>query len=52
MSHEHENEGHQHLEDDSRIPNEYELLEQAIRELLIEKGVFSADDLRRTIDQR
>lgn len=50
MSHEHENEGHKRLEDDSRIPNEYEILEQAIRELLIEKGVFSADDLRRTID--
>ncbi|MSO65492.1 MAG: nitrile hydratase subunit alpha [Alphaproteobacteria bacterium] len=30
---------------------EFELLEQAIRELLIAKGVFSADDVRRVIDR-
>ena len=31
-------------------PTEYELLERALRELLIEKGVFTAEDVRRTID--
>lgn len=29
---------------------EYAVLERAVRELLIEKGVFAADDLRRQID--
>ena len=50
MSQDYEREGHEKLEDDARIPNEYELLERAIRELLIEKGVFSANDLRKTVD--
>jgi nitrile hydratase len=30
---------------------EFELLERSIRELLIEKGVFTADDVRRVIDR-
>lgn len=45
-----EHHDHEHPEDDARLPSEYELLERAIRELLIEKGVFSAGDLQRTID--
>jgi hypothetical protein len=45
----HHDHDHDHVEDE-RPASEYELLEQALRELLIEKGVFSATDLNRTID--
>lgn len=34
---------------DDRPPTQYELLESAVRELLIEKGVFTADELARAI---
>lgn len=53
--HDHEHLGHHHdphaaVVDAERPPTEFELLEQAIRELLIEKGVFTAADLQRQID--
>ncbi|MFQ5985327.1 MAG: nitrile hydratase subunit alpha [Alphaproteobacteria bacterium] len=35
---------------DDRPPTYSELLESAVRELLIEKGVFTADELRRAIE--
>ena len=38
------------LDEGGRTPNEFELLERALRELLIEKGVFSAEDVRRAMD--
>ena len=41
---------HAPIEDADHPATEYELLERALRELLIEKGVFTADDVRRTID--
>ncbi len=47
MAHDHE---HTPIEERDRPPTEYELLERALRELLIEKGVFTAEDVRRTID--
>ena len=52
MTHDHQHgDAHAAIEDASGPPNEFELLEQALRELLIEKGIFSAEDIRRTIDQ-
>ena len=45
-----EHDPHPLVEDQDRQPTEFELLEQAIRELLIEKGVFTAADLQRQID--
>ncbi len=33
-----------------RPPTDYEVLETAVRELLIEKGVFTADEVRRAIE--
>ena len=54
MAHSHHDHDHDH---DDHAPieaagaaSEFELLEQAIRELLIEKGVFTADDVRRQVD--
>ena len=41
---------HAPIEDADHPPTEYELLERALRELLIEKGLFTAEDVRRTID--
>ena len=46
MAHDH----HAPIEDADHPPTEYELLERALRELLIEKGLFTAEDVRRTID--
>lgn len=48
--HDHDHDDHAAIED-SGTSQEFELLERAIRELLIEKGVFSADDVRRQIDE-
>lgn len=42
---------HAAIEDAGGPPSEFELLERALRELLIEKGVFKAKDIRRTIDE-
>lgn len=48
--HDHDHDDHAPIED-GKTPTEFDLLEQAIRELLIEKNVFSADDLRRQVDR-
>ncbi|MBM3504954.1 MAG: nitrile hydratase subunit alpha [Alphaproteobacteria bacterium] len=54
MSHDHDD--HDHDDHDHRPPqpddpvSRYEALEQALRELLIEKGVVTADGLRRTME--
>ena len=48
--HDHDHDDHAPIEDGT-TPTEFDLLEQAIRELLIEKNVFSADDLRRQVDR-
>ena len=47
---------HQHAHDHRPLPDEdgplgyYETMEVAVRELLIEKGVFGADDVRAAIE--
>ena len=38
--------------EENRRPDEFDLLERALRELLIEKGIFSADEVRKAIDQQ
>ena len=48
--HDHDHDDHAPIEE-GKAPSEFDLLEQAIRELLIEKNVFSADDLRRQVDR-
>ena len=56
IPHAHDHNDHSHGHDDhapihAHGPKpEYALLERAVRELLIAKGVFAADDLRRQID--
>ena len=46
----HHHDDHAPIEDGGEI-TEYEVLEQAIRELLIEKGVVSADAIQRQMDE-
>src|SRR5690606_29947259 len=48
--HDHGHDPHAPIQEDDRPPTEFELLEQAIRELLIEKGVITAAELQRQID--
>ena len=48
--HDHDHDDHTPIEEDKKR-SEFDLLEQAIRELLIEKNVFTADDLRRQVDR-
>lgn len=48
--HDHDHDDHAPIEE-GKAPTEFDLLEQAIRELLIEKEIFSADDLRRQVDK-
>jgi nitrile hydratase alpha subunit len=48
--HDHAHDPHAPIEDQGAPRPESRLLEQALRELLIEKGVFSADDIRRQIE--
>jgi len=51
MTHSHHDHDHDHAPiEEAGTSREFELLEQAIRELLIEKGVFSAEDVRRQVD--
>ena len=51
LPHEHDHDGAPHAEIVTHEPApEHVLLERALRELLIEKGVFSGDDVRRQID--
>jgi len=51
--HDHHDHDHPHetLPDCDTPPTYYQRLETAVRELLIEKGLITADDVRRTIDQ-
>lgn len=46
----HDHDDHAPIEDEDRPPTEHELLERAIRELLIEKGVVSAQEIQRQIE--
>jgi nitrile hydratase len=49
----HHGHGHNHPHDPIEVPDgagHYELMVHAIKELLIEKGVISADDIRRTLE--
>ena len=48
--HDHPHDDHAPIEDNGGPPSEYELMERAVRELLIEKGVFTAADIHRQID--
>ena len=41
---------HSHLRDDEDSVSYYRTMEIALRALLIDKGVFSADDVRRTVE--
>ncbi|MFQ5936736.1 MAG: nitrile hydratase subunit alpha [Acidiferrobacterales bacterium] len=41
---------HPHASDDMEPRGHYQYLADAVRELLIEKGIFSADDMRRAIE--
>ena len=47
--HDHDHD-HEPIVDPDRPVNEYEVLEQAVRELLIEKGVITAQDIHSQID--
>ena len=47
--HDHSHDDHAPIHADGPKP-EYALLERAVRELLIGKGVFAADDMRKQID--
>src|SRR3546814_9310553 len=47
--HDHDHD-HDHAPDDPAPPRAFELLEQAIRELLIEKGLLTAEQIQRQID--
>lgn len=49
--HEHSHDPHAPIEDQGAPRLESRALEQALRELLIEKGVFTADDIRRQIEE-
>ena len=47
--------GHNHPHDPIEVTEgagEYEIMVHAIKELLIEKGVFTADDIRKAIEYR
>jgi nitrile hydratase len=49
MSHDHDHGDHAHPSDHAAPDPEVALLEQAVRELLIEKGIISADELHASI---
>ncbi len=46
MSHDHDHGAHDPIEASDQV-SEFEILERAVRELAIEKGLFSAEDHRR-----
>ncbi|MCX8254696.1 Nitrile hydratase subunit alpha [Beijerinckiaceae bacterium RH AL1] len=47
MTHDHD---HDHHAEPEGPPTHYQIMEIALRELLIEKGVFTADDVRREVE--
>jgi nitrile hydratase len=57
MSHEHEGHGHDHsaahdpIEQEAGARRDFVLLEMAVRELLIEKGLFTAEEVTRQIEE-
>ena len=57
--HEHHHHGHDHdhdhphpLQDDDKVHSYYQILGQAMKELLIEKGVVTADEVRSALERR
>ena len=42
--------GHDHLPDRDGPLSDYQLMEIAVRELLIEKGILTADEIRRAVE--
>ena len=50
MSHDHDHGEHAAIEDRDRPPTRYEILEQTVRELLIEKGVLTAQAIQRQME--
>ena len=50
MAESHTHDDHAPIEDIARAPTKYEILEQTIRELLIEKDVLTADAIRRQME--
>jgi nitrile hydratase alpha subunit len=52
--HDHDDHGHSHAppQPDDKIHSYYQLLGIALKELLIEKGVFTADELRQAMEAR
>jgi nitrile hydratase alpha subunit len=42
--------GHDHAHDDEASPGHYDMLELAVQELLIEKGLIGPDEIRRQIE--
>jgi nitrile hydratase len=51
MTEEHDHSGNPPQPDEDRLAaTEFEILERALRELLIEKGVFTADDIRIAVE--
>ncbi len=52
MTERHHDHDHPHAPvEDGEQPSEYQLMTEALRELLIEKGVFTADELRAQIER-
>ena len=41
---------HDHADDEVGVPGYFELMETALRELLVQKGYFGADEIRRQIE--
>jgi thiocyanate hydrolase gamma subunit len=49
MSHDHDHDDHAPIQEEDEV-SEFDVLETAVRELAIEKGLFSADDHRRFLE--
>ncbi len=48
--HDHGDHSHDAVEHENRPPSYFELMETVVRELLIEKGLLSADEIRRAVE--
>lgn len=46
----HDHDDHAPIEDEDRAPDRFDILEQAFRELLIEKDILTAEDIQREIE--
>ena len=49
--HDHDHDDHAPIEDQDRAPDRFDILEQAFRELLIEKNILTAVDIQREIEE-